>query len=340
MTNERVSMERHTLSRSHFVRTVSSLAAGVVAAPLTARAAAPSTLNFAFAYTVPTTLVLKEKGWLEAALKSRGIGVNWILSLGSNKTLEFLRSRSADFGSAAASAGLLGRANGAPVKLLYFNLRGESTGLLVREDSPLKTIADLKGKKIAATRGTEPYIFTLRALDKNGISANEVEIVPLQHPDGRAALETGRVDAWAGLDPDLSEVLVHKRARFLYRDTSLITGGGLFGREEFINDYPDITALVLRESDRARAYIHEHAAETVALYAKSSHLDPAIARAILARGDIDHPAIERADYTRIAGAGPILKTSGAIPNDVDIEKTTNELLAPAVYANASRGKTA
>jgi sulfonate transport system substrate-binding protein len=328
-----------SLHRAQFVRSISALAAGAaLATPHRARAAAPTVLNIAFAYTVPTTLIVKEKGWLEEALKPRGINVNWILSLGSNKTLEFLRSRSADFGSAAASAGLLGRANGTPVKLLYFNLRGESTGLLTLINSPLKSIADLKGKKIAATRGTEPYIFTLRALQKAGISENDVEIVPLQHPDGRAALESGRVDAWAGLDPDLSIVLVEKRARFLYRDQSLITGGALFGREEFINENPDLTQLVLLEFDRARKYIHEHPDETNALYAKASDLDPAIAKAILARGDIDHPAIERADYERIAGAGPILKSSGAVPSDVDLVRTTRDLLAPSVYAKAAAAK--
>jgi sulfonate transport system substrate-binding protein len=333
-------MNRPTPTRAGFLRTASAVAASAgiaTAAPLRAAAAEPATLNFAYAYTVPTTLVLKEKGWLEEVLKPRGIGVNWILSLGSNKTLEFLRSRSADFGSAAASAGLLGRSNGTPVKLLYFNLRGESTGLLVRSDSSLKTIADLKGKKIAATRGTEPYIFTLRALQKNGIDESDVEIVPLQHPDGRAALETGRVDAWAGLDPDLSEVLVERRARFLYRDTSLITGGALFGREEFVSAYPDLTALVLRQSDRARAYIHQHPDETVALYVKASGLEPAIAKAVLARGDIDHPAIVPDDYARIAGAGPILKSIGAIPTDTDVVKTTADLLAPAVYAKLGSG---
>jgi sulfonate transport system substrate-binding protein len=333
-------MPSPSIPRADFVRTVSALAAGTtLLGPARARAAT-TTLNVAYAFTVPTSLIIKQKGWLETALAPHGISVNWILSLGSNKTLEFLRSRSADFGSAAASAGLLGRANGAPVKLLYFNLRGESTGLLALSESPIKSIADLKGKKIAATRGTEPFIFTLRALAKNGLSENDVEIVPLQHPDGRAALEAGRVDAWAGLDPDLSEVLVQHRARFIYRDLSLITGGALFGREEFINENPDVTALVLREFDRARDYIHQHQDETVALYAQASGLDPAIAKAILARGDIDHPAIVQSDYDKIAGAGPILESIGAIPAGTDVTKTTSDLLAPAVYAKIGKGTSA
>ncbi len=60
--------------------------------------------------------------------------------------------------------------------------------------------------------------------------------------------------------------------------------------------------------------------------------------AILDRGDIDHPAIERADYERIAGAGPILKSSGAVSGDVDFVKTTNDLLAPTVYAKGRCGE--
>jgi sulfonate transport system substrate-binding protein len=114
----------------------------------------------------------------------------------------------------------------------------------------------------------------------------------------------------------------------------------LFGREEFVNENPDITALVLREFDRARDYIHQHQDETVALYAQASGLEPAIAKAILARGDIDHPAIVPSDYEKIAGAGPILEQIGAIPAGTDVTKTTGDLLEPAVYAKLGKGASA
>lgn len=59
----------------------------------------------------------------------------------------------------------------------------------------IKTVADLKGKKIAATKGTDPFLFTLRTLQQAGLSKDDVELVHLQHADGRTALERGDVDA-------------------------------------------------------------------------------------------------------------------------------------------------
>ena len=63
----------------------------------------------------------------------------------------------------------------------------------------ITSIEELKGKKVAATLGTDPYIFLLRSLQEVGLSSKDLEIVNLQHSDGANALLTGQVDAWAGL---------------------------------------------------------------------------------------------------------------------------------------------
>lgn len=123
---------------------------------------------------------------------------------GANKANSFLAANAVEFGSTAGSAALLARANENPIKTVYLFSRPEWTALVVGKDSPLTSVRDLKGKKIAATRGTDPWFFLLRSLRANGLDAGDVEIVELQHPDGRAALERGQVDAWAGLDPHMA----------------------------------------------------------------------------------------------------------------------------------------
>lgn len=107
----------------------------------------------------------------------------------------------------------MSRANSSPIKTVYIASRPEWTALAVRKDSPIKTVADLKGKKIAATKGTDPYLFTLRSLQQAGLTKDDVELVYLQHPDGRIALEKGDVDAWAGLDPHLAAIFRKCRPR-------------------------------------------------------------------------------------------------------------------------------
>ena len=69
----------------------------------------------------------------------------------------------------------------------------------------IASVEELKGKKIAATKGTDPYFFLLRSLREAGLTAADVEIVNLQHADGKVALERGQVDAWAGLDPHMAQ---------------------------------------------------------------------------------------------------------------------------------------
>ena len=116
------------------------------------RAKAENTLRLDYAYYNPVSLVLKEKHWVEEAL-GPDTPVQWVQSAGSNKTLEFLRGRSLDFGSTAGSAALLGRANGTPVKAIYVYAQAEWTALVTRADSPVHGIADLRGR-----RGSSPLI--------------------------------------------------------------------------------------------------------------------------------------------------------------------------------------
>src|SRR5947207_13329331 len=115
-------------------------------------AAAEVKVRLDYAYSNPVSLVLKDKGWLQQDLAAKGASVEWVLSQGSNKALEFLNARAIDFGSTAGAAALLGRANGNPIKAVYIYSRPEWTALVAPDKSPITTVTDLKGKKVAVTR--------------------------------------------------------------------------------------------------------------------------------------------------------------------------------------------
>src|SRR5678816_1304555 len=107
----------------------------------------------------PSSLVLKKYGWVEEALAREGTKVTWLFSAGSNKANELLSSGSTDLASTAGAAALLARTNGVPLKVVYVYSKPEWAALVVPKDSPVKSVAELKGKKIAATRGTDPFFF-------------------------------------------------------------------------------------------------------------------------------------------------------------------------------------
>ena len=183
-------------------RTLLSLAvAGGLAASSGASAQAVREIRIDFATYNPVSLVLKEKGLLEKAFEKDGIAIRWVQTLGSNKALEFLNAGSIDFGSTAGSAALVAKINGNPIKSIYVYSRPEWTALVTRKETGITKVAELKGKRVAVTRGTDPHIFLVRALAEAGLTDKDVKFVLLQHPDGRLALERGDVDAWAGLDP-------------------------------------------------------------------------------------------------------------------------------------------
>src|SRR3984893_6670027 len=206
----------------------------------------------------PVSMVLKEKGLLEREFSKDGIYVVWVPTLGSNKALEFLNAGSIDFGSTAGSAALLAKINGNPIKSIYVYSRPEWTALVSRKDTTIAKIADLKGKRVAVTRGTDPHIFLVRALLSVGLTEKDITPVLLQHPDGKTALIRGDVDAWAGLDPMMAQAEVEDGARLFYRNKDANTWGILNSSEDFLKSYPDLTRRVLAVYEEARKYCLAH----------------------------------------------------------------------------------
>ena len=162
-------------------RLLLAAAFATVAAPAFAQV---KELRIDYATYNPVSLVLKDKGILEQALAKDGITVRWVQSLGSNKALEFLNAGSLDFGSTAGAAALIGKINGNPIKSIYVYSRPEWTALVTRRDTGISKVEDLKGKRVAVTRGTDPHIFLVRALQEAKLTEKDVKLVLLQQPDG------------------------------------------------------------------------------------------------------------------------------------------------------------
>src|SRR5690242_308918 len=234
---------------------LAAVAAAVMALPGAAGAAgALKEIHIDWATYNPVSMVLKQKGLLEKEFAKDGISVVWVQSAGSNKALEFLNAGSIDFGSTAGSAALVAKINGNPIKSVYVYSRPEWTALVTGKDSKIASVADLKGKRVAVTRGTDPHIFLVRALLDAGLSEKDITPVLLQHADGKTALIRGDVDAWAGLDPMMAQAEVEEGAKLFFRKADANTWGILNVREQFLKDYPDVVRRVLATYEEARKY--------------------------------------------------------------------------------------
>lgn len=279
-----------------------------------------------YAYYSPTSLALKEFGWAEEAFKEQGIEVEWVLSHGSNKALEFLNSKSVDFGSTAGAAALIAKSNGSPIESVYIYSKPEWTALVATGDSDITSIEQLKGKKVAATLGTDPYIFLLRSLQEVGLSSKDLEIVNLQHSDGANALQTGQVEAWAGLDPHMAKVEIDSSANLFLRDHEKNTYGTLNVRSEFAEQHPEVVETVIEVYEKARKWVIENPEEAADILAKEAEMPLEVAQKSLERNDFSDPIPGSKQIEALTAAGEVLQSENVIKGNVDVAKIVDELI--------------
>ncbi|CAA2143811.1 aliphatic sulfonate ABC transporter substrate-binding protein [Hyphomicrobium sp. ghe19] len=283
----------------------------------------------------PVSLALKDNGLLEKEFEKDGIAIRWVQSLGSNKALEFLNASSLDFGSTAGAAALVGKINGNPIKSIYVYSRPEWTALVTRPDTGITKVADLKGKRIAATRGTDPHIFLVRALQDVGLTEKDVTVVVLQHGDGKAALIRGDVDAWAGLDPLMASAEIENGAKLFHRNREANSWGVLNVREAFANEHPDIVKRVLAAYEKAREWSIAHPAELQKLLVTATKLpDAVIAKQLGERTDLTFSKIGPLQRDTILAAGLALQKAEVIKPDVDVAAIVDSLI-DAKFSTAS-----
>jgi sulfonate transport system substrate-binding protein len=300
-----------------------------------ARAQAPKEIRLDWATYSPVSLVLKERGLLEKALAPDGIGVRWVQSLGSNKALEFLNAGSIDFGSTAGAAALIGRVGGNPIKAVYVFSRPEWTALVTRKETGIAKVADLKGKRIAVTRGTDPHIFLVRALRGAGLTERDVRLVLLQHPDGRTALARGDVDAWAGLDPIMAAAEIEDGATLFHRDPAANTWGVLNVREDFATANPALVTRVIAAYEEARRWSLDNPAELTRILVAATKLPEPVVKRQLERTELTHSAIGAPQAETILAAGEALREAGVIPADTDVRAAVDGLIERR-FTTASR----
>jgi sulfonate transport system substrate-binding protein len=326
---------------THLVLALAATLAVVAGCSTAGGAASPQsgTLNIDYATYNPLSLVIKAQGWLEKELGPKGVTVNWVKSAGSNKANEALRSDAVHVGSTAGSAALLARSNGSPIQVIDIYSQPEWAALVVAADSPITSVADLKGKRIAATKGTDPYFFLLQALEEHGLTADDVTVEVLQHADGWAALQNGSVDAWAGLDPIMAGAEA-VGARLLYRNVGFNSYGFLNATESFLTSRPDLAQAVVDAYESARAWAQAHPEETAQYLATEAALDIGIATKVIdERTNLDVSPVpgdaQRSVLTRI---GPIFVASGDVSDQARIDAALASLINDSFVAKANTSR--
>ncbi len=169
-----------------------------------------------------TLVLVKGKGTLEPKLKALGYRVSWSEFPSGPPLLEALNAGAIDFGTAGETPPIFAQAASDTLTYVAHEPaapRGEA--ILVPKASPIQTVADLRGKKVALNKGSNVHYLLVRALEKAGLSLSDITPVYLAPADARAAFERGAVDAWVIWDPYQAAAEAGTGARTLADGTGL-----------------------------------------------------------------------------------------------------------------------
>ncbi|MDQ4628397.1 sulfonate ABC transporter substrate-binding protein [Janthinobacterium lividum] len=238
------------LSRRTTLGLLFAAAAGVMAAGMPAAAQAQAKGEVRIGYQKYGTLtLLKGRGTLEKRLAEQGVGVKWTEFPAGPVLLEGLNVGSIDFGTVGEAPPIFAQAAGA--NLVYVGnepASPASEAIVVPKGSGLRTLADLKGKKIALNKGSNVHYLLLKALEKAGVAYADIQPVFLPPADARAAFERGSVDAWAIWDPFLAAAEKQLGARVLADGKGLVANYQFYlASRTYAEKHPEILRIVLDE---------------------------------------------------------------------------------------------
>lgn len=242
------------LSRRTTLGLLFAAAAGVMAAGMPATALAQAKgevqVQVRIGYQKYGTLtLLKGRGTLEKRLAEQGVGVKWTEFPAGPVLLEGLNVGSIDFGTVGEAPPIFAQAAGA--NLVYVGnepASPASEAIVVPKGSGLRTLADLKGKKVALNKGSNVHYLLLKALEKAGVAYADIQPVFLPPADARAAFERGSVDAWAIWDPFLAAAEKQLGARVLADGKGLVANYQFYlASRTYAEKHPEILRIVLDE---------------------------------------------------------------------------------------------
>ncbi|WP_444812855.1 aliphatic sulfonate ABC transporter substrate-binding protein [Variovorax fucosicus] len=222
--------------------------------------------------------VLKAQGVLERELAPLGVRVSWHEFTSGLPLLEALNLDNLDFSADVAdTVPVFAQAAGAQLTFVAQEAPSPTAqAIVVRADSPVRTLGDLKGKKIGVAKGSGGHYLLLAALDKAGISLKEIEAAYLTPADGRAAFEKGAIDAWVTWDPFLAAAQRQSGVRVLADGTGIASYQRYYlASTKFAQARPDVLRVIYAALDKAGKWVKRNPREAAELLAPVWGLDVA-----------------------------------------------------------------
>lgn len=271
-------VERRAWLLASLAAAAGSLIAGAGAlAPLAARADNSAKVLRVGYQKYGTLILLKARGTLEKRLAPLGVTVEWREFPAGPQLLEGLNAGAVDVGTVGETPPIFAQAGG--VNFVYIGNEPPAPAaeaIVVPHDSPLKTVADLRGKRVALNRGSNVHFLLVRALEKAGLKYTDIQPSYLTPSDARAAFTQGGVDAWVIWDPYFAAIQHQENARVLTDGTGLVRNLQFYvATRSYAASQPAIVNALLDEIALLDTWSTQHLAEVSTLLAGQTGLDGA-----------------------------------------------------------------
>lgn len=246
-------------------------------------ASLPKEIRIGFQKSSVNLTLLKHRRALEQQLK--GVKISWFEFTAGPQMLEALSVGSIDFATTGEPPPIFAQAAGST--LVYVGAEPAKPGvsaILVKQDSAIRTLADLKGRKIAFQKGSSAHYHVLRAVQQAGLQWSDITPVYLAPADARAAFERGSVDVWAIWDPYWAATEQSLKPRVLANGNGLVNNlSHYLSTRQFADQYPGVIRLLFEELTRSDSFVQSNRAEAGAIIAASTGLDAASIASFLER---------------------------------------------------------
>ncbi|MCC5642799.1 aliphatic sulfonate ABC transporter substrate-binding protein [Nostoc sp. CHAB 5824] len=275
--------------------------------------------------------ILEKQGSFEKRLEPLGFKVQWTEFAAGPQQLEALNANGLDIASTAESPPVFSQAAGAPlVYLATTRPSGKAISLLVPVNSPIKSVTNLKGKKVAFQKASIGHYLLVKALENVGLKLSDVQSVFLPPADANAAFSQNKVDAWYIWEPFATRNVQNKIARVLADGGKLRDTGNFYSTSrQFYQAHPDVIKVFLEELEKAEIWTKDHPKEVAQLLAPVTQLDPPTLEIMHDKYDYGLLPITEKTITKQQEVADKWYSLGLIPKKVNVR---DGFLTPEEYA--------
>jgi sulfonate transport system substrate-binding protein len=245
----------------------------------------PELLRIGFQKSASLLTLQKSSGSLEKRLSAQGVAVKWVEFPAGPQLLEGLNVGAVDVGFVGEAPPIFAQAAGAQfVYIGHDPAAPEAEAIVVPKESAIRSVADLKGKKVALNKGSNVHYLLVKALEKQGLKYSDIQPVFLPPADARAAFERGAVDAWAIWDPFLAAVEKQSGARLLVDGRGIANNYSYYLAERgYAQQHPQVIQALFDDSLAQAAYVKANVKAAAAVIAPLQGLAPEIVERSLTR---------------------------------------------------------